>query len=306
MKRLTKLLLFLILTPIAVLIVAVVVALMFLDAAAKQGIQRGATYALGVDTTLNDVDIGVFSGRVSLNGLQVDNPEGFKAERFLALGDGRVAVSLASLTKDTIEVPTLALDTIEVNLERREGASNYQVILDNLEKLGGLSKPEPKPSEKGGKRLIIGELTIRNVTINADMLGAGGIAGELTRVTVPISEIKLKNVGQTGSGVGGTGVTVSELAGIVVQAVLAAAAEKGGDILGPLAGELKSAVANLGDLQQLGVEVVGKAGEQAQQIGKDLTRAAEGIQKEVEGVGKELQKGLEGVGEGLKELFPRK
>jgi hypothetical protein len=222
------------------------------------------------------------------------------------MGEGNVAVSIPSLTKDTITVPTLVLDNINVNLQRKDGSANYQVILDHLKQLGGAQKPQPAPSESGGKKLIINDLSIRHVTVHAD-LGAPGPLGQLATVTVPIDEIKLTNVGKgTGSGVGGSGVTLSQLSSFIVQAVLGAAAEKGAD-LGPIAGELKNAVAQIGDLQNVGVQVVGKAGEAAQQLGQQLNQATQGINKATENVSKQLEdatkKGQEQLDK-LKGLIP--
>jgi hypothetical protein len=291
MKRPVKLALWLVGTPIVLLLLLLFVGLFFINGAARRGVEAGGTYALGVNTSLDRLSIGLLSGKLSMGGLRVANPQGFKSDKFMSLGEGDVAVSLASLTKDTIVVPTFALDTIDVNLEKQGGKSNYQVILDNLQKLSagkpGENKPAPK-QEGPGKKLVINDLTIRNVTIHADLVDAPGAVGKLTNVTVPISEIKLTNVGKdTGSGVGGSGVTVGQLSSIIVQAVLKAAAEKGGDVLGPIGGELKGAISQLGDLDRVGVQVVGKAGEAAQQVGK----AAGDVEKKVEGTVDKL-KGL--------------
>src|SRR5205814_1980323 len=119
MRRPIKILLFLIGTPILLVILLVVGLLFFVDSAAKAGIQRGGTYAMGVDTSVSSVSIGLLSGKLSMSGLKVANPTGFKSDRFMSLGQGDVAVSLGSLTKDTIIVPTLALDTIDVGLEKK-------------------------------------------------------------------------------------------------------------------------------------------------------------------------------------------
>jgi hypothetical protein len=304
-----KWLLALILTPIALLIIAVVVASFFVNAAAKKGIESGASYALGVPTTLNSASVGILSGKLGLSGLRIANPPGFKADKFLSLGDGRVAVSLASLTKDTITVPEFTLDTIDVNLERTASSANYKVIMDNLAKLGGKGgEPKPAPGGEKEKRLIINELTIRNVNVRADLLaGGGGLGAAIGQaagpITVPIAEIKLKNVGKTGTGVGGTGVTVKELSSIIVQAVLAAAAENGGGLLpADLLGDLKGGLAKLDGLENVGMEIGGKL----RDVGKQLGQQAEEIGKDLEGKAKDAGKQLEKLGEGLKDILPKK
>lgn len=308
MSKLKKLLLVLIGVPVLLIIVAVVGLMLFIDSAAKAGIEKGATYAMGVNTTLDSASIGLFSGKFGLSGLNVANPAGYKDAKFLSLGDGKVAVSLGSLTKDTIEVPTFALDTIVVNLEKKEGKANYQVILDNLAKLSKGGEPSSAPPEQGGgKKLIVNELTIRNVTVKADLLGAPGAVGAVVNqpITIPISEIKLTNVGKdTGRGVAGSGVTVSQLSSIIVQAVLAAAVENGGNLLpGDIAGELKGALGNLDGLKDVGVQVVGKAGEAAQQIGKEVGKQLEGAANEAQ---KKLEKAGEELGDKLKGIIPGK
>jgi len=132
MSKLKKLLLILIATPILLIIILLVGLSLFANAAARKGVEAGATYALGVNTTLQSASVGIFSGKFGLTGLKVANVQGYKADKFLSLGEGNVAVSLGSLMKDTIEVPTFSLDTIELNLEKKEGKANYQVIMDNL------------------------------------------------------------------------------------------------------------------------------------------------------------------------------
>ncbi len=286
---------------VALVIVTLVVALTFINSIARKGIEVGATYALGVKTSLTSARVGVFSGSVSLASLKVANPQGFPAPHFMALGDGGVAVSLASINKDVIDVPTLTLDNLDVHLETEGGKSNYQVIIDNLGKLG--SKDPNKPPAKGDEtRLVIRELTITDVTVHADVIGvAAGI--KTTSVTVPIKEIRLKNVGKTGTGVAGTGVTIGELTGIIVEAVLAAAVSEGGDLFpADLARDLTGRLKELDGLKEVGVEVVGKVGEAAKNIGKDFEPVVKEAGKAIEEAAKEGEKVLEGIGD----LFNKK
>jgi hypothetical protein len=294
MFKLKRLILALIALPILLIIVVIVGVLLFANTAARKGIEAGATYALGVDTTLQSASVGLFSGKFGLSGLKVANVKGYSADKFMSLGEGNVAVSLGSLTKDTIEVPTFSLDTIEVNLEKKDGKANYQAIMDHLSGLSKGTQPSNKPADQGGgKKLIVHDLSIKHVVVNADLVGVVG------NVKIPIDEIKLQDVGKgTGKGVGDSGVTVGQLSSIIVQAVLAAAVEKGGNLLpGDMMGDLKGGLDKLGDLKDVGVQVVGKAGEAAQQLGKSVQGAAE------EGA-KQLQKVGEGLGDQLKGIIP--
>ena len=77
------------------------------------------------------------------------------------------------------------------NLERNAGGANYSVILDNLKKLDKGEKPKDPNAPQ--KKFKIGELSITNINVHLDLLG--GAAGALTKVDVPIHEIKLTNIG---------------------------------------------------------------------------------------------------------------
>lgn len=282
---------------VLVLVVVGVVVFVFarVDAIAKMAIERGGTYALGVNTTVKSADVKVFSGEFAMSGLEVANPEGFGAPHFLTMGSAGVAVSLASLNKPIVELPRLSLEELDVRLERRPDGSNYGVILANLEKLKSPAKDtSPQASEK---KLVIDELSIKNVKVSIDLLG---LPGGSSRVTVPIGEIKLSQVGKTGKGVGGTGVTLDELAGIVVQAVMAATVDNAGGLLpGDVLGEMKGALGKLGDIGGMGAKVIGEVGGHVEKIGGEVGKAAEQAAKEV-------QKGVEQIGEGLKGLIPGK
>lgn len=296
-----KLILGSILGLVVVLVLVVVVAFFMINSIAKAGIEKGGTYALGVPTSVDSVNVDVLGGVFEMKGLEVANPAGFTSPHFLALGSGGVNVTLQSLTKDTVELPRLALDTIDVRLEKKDGKSNYNVILENLKKLSGSdpSKPAPAPGpDAKAKRFVVSDLSVTNVTVHVDLLG--GPASSLTKITVPIDEIKLKNVGRTGSGVAGTGVTMSELSGIIVKAVLAAAVQNGGglipaDVLGELQGGL-AGIANLGgSLSEMGLQVVGDAKGAVEQVGKEVEKTVD-----------EAKKTVEDIGKGIKDLIPKK
>jgi uncharacterized protein involved in outer membrane biogenesis len=260
---------------------------LFIDSLAKAGIERGGTYAMGVKTTLGSASVGITSGKFGMSKLSVDNPPGYAEPKFLELGKGNVAVSLGSLTKDVVEVPTLELSEIRVDLERTSKGSNYQQILDNLKRFEGGGDTAKK--ESGGKKFVIKQVVIRDVKVRADLVGIGEGA---TAVTIPIHEIKLHNVGSAEGGM-----TTGEITATVVKAVLASAvAEGGGLIPGDIAGELKGGLAQLEGIGQFGVESIGQAGEAA-------TKVAEEVGEAVQKAGEKIQEGVEGAVKGIGDLF---
>ncbi len=300
MKKLFKRLAIVAVILILLVVGGVVLLFMNINSVVKKGIEQGGSLAMGVPTTVESVDLGLFSGTFGMKGFKIASPAGYTAPSFFTLGDTKVQVSAQSFSQDVIEVPTFSLSNIDVTLERKDSGFNYQVILDNLKKLssGSGSTSTPAPSSGGGKepKLIVNDLWIKNVTVHADLLNtgaAGKVLGDAGKLTIPIPEIHLQNVGKTGTGVGGTGVTVGQLSSIIVQAVLNAAAEKGGGILpADVLGDLQGRIASIGDLKGLPDKVVG-----------DVKAKGEEAVKKAQDEGK---KAIEGAGKALEGLIPGK
>jgi uncharacterized protein involved in outer membrane biogenesis len=302
-----------VLAIVVVLLIAGVVsfALYRLNDLTKSAIEQGGTYAMGVPTKVDSVSVGLLSGKFGLTGLNIANPTGFTGPHFLTLGRGDLALDLASIQQPVVTVPTFALTDIDVRLERKPAGSNYQAILDSIKKTseqistatGGSSGSAP--SSGGDKKLVINDLSLRNIKIHVDLLAAPGAVGEAlnaaTRVTIPIDEIKLQNVGKTGTGVSGTGVTVSQLASIIVQAVLGAASEKGVGVLpADFLSDLNGQLAGLGGLKNIQTQIIGNAQATVEQLGQQVT------QQIGQQVGKEAGKAVEGLTKGLEGLIPGK
>ena len=263
---------------VVVLVAIVAIAFMSIDSIAKTAIERGSTYALGVQTTLASADIGILSGEFAMFGLDVANPEGFESDHFLQLGEGFLAVSLGSLREDTVEVPTLALTGIDINLEKRGGKANYKIIADNLKRFeSGDTADDGGQADAGkpGKRFVIHEIIIRDVNVTVDLVPAGGA---LTRLEVPIDEIRMTDVGSES-------MTSAELTNRVIKMILAAIVKNGAHLPADLVNDLGGALAQLGDLDNITVtetartvvKVVEGLGEGGDEVGKTIGDAIEGL-----------------------------
>jgi hypothetical protein len=258
---------------LALVVIVVAGALFYIDRLLIESVERGGSYALGVDTELDSVRLGLVSGKLGLSGLRVANPEGFERPHFLSLDRGNVHVRLPSLMQDKIVVPSLTVSGLEMSLERSRGRTNYGVILDNLAKLE--SKESQAASEAGeaeSKGFVIRELVIREVTARARFVVPGTKPQEFE---VKVPEIKLQDVG-SGSA---AGVSLAELAKVVTTAVLEAVVKSSrGELAQGLARDLRGRLARFERVQ---IEVPSSVKELS---GKDLGDAAE--------KGAELLKGL--------------
>lgn len=275
------------------LILGVIGLFVFIDSAARAAVERGATTTLGVATTLDSVDVGVFKGEVAIHGLVVENPPGFTGNPFLTLNDGGVAVSLGTLRNDTIELPDLTLNGLNIQIDRRKGDSNYGVILSNIQGDRESSANPNNPKSGQGANFIIRKIVISDVVVNASFAPIGG---EGASVTIPIDKIELHDVGSDNP------MPLGQVAGVIIQAVMATVVEKGGSLLpGDMLGDLTGSLDKLGDLKNLGVSVTSELGEQAQQLLKGVGDVGDKAQEKADEAVKDVKKKLKGIG---KKLLP--
>ena len=247
------------------------VPLYYVDSLAKDALERGATESFGTKTTLGSVRLGLLSGQVGLGNLRVRNPEGFDARNFFEIGKGRFSVGLGDFLEEEVKVDQLVLENLSLSLERRAGSSNYGTVLENMRR-----QPPPDP-ENPGKRFVIDDLRIQNVTANLRFEAPGGIGKDLE---VLIPEVRLRQVGSDSEG----GVIVSQLWGTVLRAVLAAVVRGGGGVAGFITQDLAGSLGRLGHVP---IELVG-----------DVTRTGAGVVKGGASLAKEgAERVLEGAGD---------
>jgi len=207
---------------LAVLVLVGAVALyLALDAVVKRGIEQGTSYATGVPTSVQRVNVGLLSGRMSVGRMEIQNPPGYESPYFFQLSELNLAVQARTLLEPTVRVPTFTIDGAQVNLERSGRTSNFNVILENLQRLGGKSgTQEETPDEQPAgpdTRFIIDRLRITDVSARAILARELQERGTV-EVTAP--PITLENVGADSGGL-----TLGELATLITREVLKAVSE---------------------------------------------------------------------------------
>lgn len=280
---------------VLLLVLAVVLGIVFINAIARKAIESQASASLGVPTTLSSASIGLFSGKFGLRQLSIANPPGFADATLLSLGSADLDFPLSGIFSSPVTVPSLRLDGLALNLQRKPDSSNYGIIIDNLKK--GSSPSAQQPAAEG-KKFIINELVLTNITVKLDMAGlpnlpvVGDAANNAGKFNVTLPEIRLANVGKTGSGVGGSGVTAGQLTEIIFQALLSAVVDKGG--LDPaILGDIQGSLAQMPD------RIKGMAAGLADGAAKTAADAAKSI-ADPSKVIDEAKK----AGEGLRNLLP--
>jgi hypothetical protein len=265
------------LSLLGLVVAGVVVVFIFLDTIVGKGIEVGCTKALGVETSVGLVRVGLVTGTFSIRGLRIANPPGFETDHFLSLDRLHFEVPPKSLREETIVVQLLELDGVDVSLETVDKKANYDVILDNLNRFSktGSADPNAKKSEgedeEGGKGLVIHESVIRDIAARIDL---GQVKGSADRVEVEIPEIRLRPNKKTGS----AEVSIAEVTEVIVTAVLIGVAKKAPAALA------KNLLAGAGGLGNITMEIpgllttgAGSAGSGAKKLGEGAVDAIKGI-----------------------------
>ncbi len=254
-----KLLFRLVLAVVVLVLVAGIVGYLWLDTIAKEAVQRGGTYAMGVETTVDTVSLQPFGGRMQMDKLKVANPKGFNGPHLMESGKFDVQVDPGSLMGDTVVVNKFELDGLDLYIDQQMPKSNISVIMDNLKKLGG-DEPEDKEASEGTK-FKVDVITIRNVVAHVKVL----IGPE---VTIKIPEIQMKNV----TGDNAAGVALPVLVARILPAVLAAVLESGKGIL-------PADLANIlqGDVSAVAAQLGGQVQDMVKGVQGDITKAFKGV-----------------------------
>lgn len=310
-KKLAKLMIGIVI----VLVIVAAVAWMMIDSIAAGAIEKGGTYALGVPVTVDNVDIGLIGGSVGLDGLTVANPEGFTEPHLMAAGHFGLKIEGGSVLSDTVRVPLIELNGLDVYYIKTGDGDNVQPILDNLErfKSDAPAEDEPAAEAKPGRKFIVDRLTMTDITLHLRVPVVG------TR-TVKINRIEMDGLTQDNA----QGMAMSELMGRIVPAVLASvfSVDQVAELVPNVAGSL---VKQLGHVDALATQVGGKAGQMAEAVigqgtealkdagqkgtealkkvtgegSEALKKAAEGAGGAGEDLGKKVEQGISGALEGV-------
>ncbi len=232
-----------------------------------------ATSTLGVEVTIDDLDLSILGGSVSFDDLIIDNPQGFEHDNFLELGKAHIDVAIGSLLNDKVRINTLKLDGITLVLEQKGLSSNLQTIMKNLPK-----SEEEAAAKEGGKDLEIKTLDITNVTVKTDL----PIPGKSDTIVLNLPAIKMQDLGTDSK------MDVAILTSKTLGAIATGIAKEGmgllpKDLIGPIGDQLEKlknidlggAVEKSKQLLEGGKDV----GKEAIDAGKDITEGIKGIFK---------------------------
>ncbi len=223
----------------------------------KEGVNRVGPQVLGVPVELQEARFHPFRGHVSLNGMFVGNPEGFRTDSLFEMSQLEIDLDVKSLFTDTIIINRILIDSPRITYEVGARRTNLGTLLRQLEGEEDPDAPEEEPEiepveeVEPGKHVVIKELVLADARAQ---VSATAMRGRV--VPVQLSTITLTDLG-------GEDQSLTQIATEVVKAV---------------AGAVGNAVAGAGDLLgeglQSALEGVGAIGGRAADGARAVTGAA--------------------------------
>ena len=250
MKAIGKTLKSVLIVIVAVLLIIIGVFFLIGNSLIKIGIEKGGSMALGVPVKVGSVHLSALRGMVTIDGLQVANPPGYKNEYLLELNKGKIEVSLGSLLSDTIHIKEINLDGTKMAIEQKGLSSNVKDLLNAMPK----TKPEEK---KPGKKLVVDKLEITNT--EAKLVTTIGVSAG---ANVKLAPIKMENLGADSP------LSIAELTSKIFVAIIEGVANQG---VGLLPDDVVSGMkGSLDKITELG-------GESGKKVIEEGTKVIEGI-----------------------------
>ncbi len=222
MNAIGKILKSVLITIVVVLVVLIAAFFLIGDQLIKAGVEKGGSMALGVPVKVGGVHLSILRGMVTIDGLQVTNPQGYKNEYLLELEKGKVAVDIRSLLSDTVHIKEINLDGIKLAIEQKMLSSNVKDLLAGMKTKAKPAEPKkPVEEPKGpGKKLVVDQLDITNT--EAKLVTTVGVSAG---ANVKLSPIHMSNLGSDSP------LSIAELTSKIFLALIQGVAQQGAGLL---------------------------------------------------------------------------
>ncbi len=240
------------LTLIALVIVGLAVVYFVRNILVEKAVESGGSYALGVETDLGSARLDIGGGGLGLSDLEVQNPEGFKADNILSLRHGALTVQTGSLLDEEVVVDSLVIEGVRLNLEQIDSKGNYRVLLDHIKQVDAGST-----ESDSDRRIRIGLVALRDIEVS----GSLSLMKKEYSKSYSVDNFELHNVG------GNTGASTGKIIAHIVQAILTRSVAAANGVLPQEFGK------NLSELKDQGVKSIeSKAKDELDKLGNSLLK----------------------------------
>ena len=237
----------------------------------KRLVHQYGSQFLGTDVSIQGFELSPFSGKASVKGLRIANPQGYQSADLFNLNEISVDLDVKSLFSDTIVVRSINISKPAFTYEMLSFTkNNVSDLMDNIQANTASSANEPteqKAEEKsaakseGGKKVIIRSLIVDQGEVSV----MAGFANMKKALTLPLPSIKLANIGEDKKGA-----SIPDTIKTVLNEVLNAVSQTA-----------FQAVGNVQDLGKASLDQVKNSADeiknQAEETTKGLTGAFKGL-----------------------------
>jgi hypothetical protein len=227
-RKLLRAVIFVIVALVVLAIVGVVAGALLADKIIQTAVEKAGTKTLNVPVEVGKADAAILRGTVDLQKISVGNPAGFQGPALLTLERVNFAADTASMLSNEVHITDMHLANMEAFVEQKGLQNNLYVVI----------KPLYQPREATGKRLLIDNLEIANITVHTSL---SGVPGKPQTAQFTLGNITMTNLGRDER------MDTAMLISKIVLAVAAGVAEQGGGILpretvGEISGILDKAI----------------------------------------------------------------
>lgn len=172
---------------VAILIIGFMAVTFFLDSIVKSGVEKVGTQMSGTQVTVESVSISPFSGLGTIEGLKVDNPEGFESEHAIVLRSLEISVDIGSVFSDEIIIHEIIISEPAISVVQKVPENNLRMLMSNFN--AAMSEGSSSSST-----MIIEHLLVQNgqVTVTPSIGGSQS-------ASVKMDKFELTNIGKEGS-----------------------------------------------------------------------------------------------------------
>ncbi|MFK8050197.1 MAG: hypothetical protein AB8B81_17345 [Halioglobus sp.] len=165
-----------------------------LDNLVKDMIEDVGSDVTRTGVQLDSVQLDLTTGRSQLNGLTINNPQGYESEYALKLDTIVVQIDPTSLREPVIVISQVSIDGAKLIAEQKGKNTNLGQLLKNMERDSG-SKKSPPAGESSSQ-------DIRLMLKKFDFLNARAtVVSEITETqSIEIPDIRETNIGDTKKG----------------------------------------------------------------------------------------------------------
>ncbi|MBQ3035088.1 MAG: AsmA family protein [Alphaproteobacteria bacterium] len=185
-----------------ILIAAVIGVYFYAGEIVKKAVETYVPQITQTSAKLEGMDLSLAKGEVSLNGLSIGNPKGYKSPDVFSVNSVKVLFRPTTLLHDKIIIDQILIDGTHVSAEAtyKDGQilSNLTTIKGNVDSFLKNSSKEKEPTKKeeptvqtkSKKTVVVKDLQVNNSSLTLGFL-------EQT-VEVPLPDIKQQNIGEKG------------------------------------------------------------------------------------------------------------